>query len=130
MTSGDTTIRVTGLRSTLRDLQRAGADAEDMKTLMHQLGSIVATAAQPLARHHTGAMASSIRPGRGKTKAVIRAGGARVPYAGVQHYGWPRHHISPNPFLVDAINATRPRVLAQLDKGLVDLIGKRHFDIK
>jgi len=120
--TGGVRLRVEGLGKTLRQLQKAGASAEDMKELMHQLGSIVVLAATPRARRESGAMASSIRAGRGKTKAVVRAGGRRVPYAGVQHYGWPAHNIDPNPFLTDAMQATRPAILHQLDAGLAKLL--------
>lgn len=115
-------LRVEGLGRTLRQLQQAGAKAEDMRDLMHQLGTIVVLAARPMAPRLSGALAASIRPGRGKTKAVVRAGGARVPYAGVRHYGWPARNITPDPFLTNALQATRPAILAQLENGMADLL--------
>lgn len=117
-----TRVRVEGLGKTLRQMQKAGADAQEMRELMHQLGTIVVHAAQPMARRQSGAMAGTIRAGRGKTKAVVRAGGRRVPYAGVQHYGWPARNIAPNPFLSNALQATRPAVLNELDQGLAKLL--------
>lgn len=122
--AGDTPvrIRVEGLSRTIRALQQAGAKSEDMRDLMHQLGTVVVLAARPMARRQSGAMAASTRAGRGKTKAVVRAGGARVPYAGVQHYGWPARNITPNPFLTNALQATRPAVLHQLNQGLGKLL--------
>lgn len=119
----ETRVRVEGLGRTLRQLAKAGAEAEDMRDLMHELGTIVVLAAGPMARRgETGKLAASPRAGRGKTKAVVRAGGRRVPYAGVQHYGWPAHNITPNPFLTNALAATRPAVLAALDDGLAKLL--------
>ena len=116
-------VRVTGLRETLRSLAQAGADAADLKELMATIGGLVAAAGRPLARHESGAMASSIRPGTAKSKAVVRAGGTAVPYAGVQHYGWPDHGIEPNPFLTNAIARTTPqKILNEFDKGLRDLL--------
>lgn len=117
-----TQLRVTGLRSTFRSLQDAGASAEDLKNLMAVLGALVVQDAQPRARRDTGALAGSIRAGRGKTKAVVRAGGARIPYAGVQHYGWAARSISPNPFLVQAIQSQQGAILAALDDGIKDLL--------
>ena len=67
-------------------------------------------------------MAGSIRPGRVKTRAVIRAGRAGVPYAGVQHYGWAARNIKPNPYLTDALATRQAAVLAELDAGLARLI--------
>jgi hypothetical protein len=114
--NGPSRIRVTGLRRTVRALEQSGADAQDMRDLMHALGSIVVDAANPPAV--SGALAGTIRAGRGKTKAVVRAGGARVPYAGVIHYGWPAHDISPQPFLSEALQAERSDVFSALEEGL------------
>jgi hypothetical protein len=114
--NGPTRIRVTGLRRTVRALEQSGADAQDMRDLMHALGSIVVDAAQPPAV--SGKLAGSIRAGRGKTKAVVRAGGARVPYAGPIHYGWPEHNIAPQPFLSEALQAERSDIFRALEEGL------------
>lgn len=115
-------VEITGLRSTLRDMQRMGAEAEELRGLMEQIGELVVSAARPLARRESGAMAGSIRAGRVKTRAVVRAGGARIPYAGVQHYGWARRNISPNPYLTNALVSRQSAVLAALDKGLAGII--------
>ena len=117
---GGVTMRVEGLGKTLRELGKAGAKAEDMRELMHTIGQIVVDAADiPTA---SGRLAGTVRAGKGKTKAVVRAGGARAPYAGVRHYGWPAHNIEAAPFLTDAINSRRSAVLAALDSGIADLI--------
>ena len=120
ITSGPNGVRVKGLKKTLRHLEKAGADAEDMRDLMHKLGKIVADAAQPPSA--SGTLADTIRPGRGKTKAVVRAGGAKAPYAGVIHYGWPARNIAPQPFLTDALRAKRAEVFRALDRGIADIL--------
>ncbi len=120
-------IRIEGLRKTFRALEAAGTASEDLKDLMHALGMIVVTAARPGTPTLSGALAGTLRAGRGKTKAVIRAGNARVPYAGVQHYGWPARGISAQPFLTDAVNSTRARTFAALDEGIGDLLRKQNL---
>ncbi|SDQ11136.1 HK97 gp10 family phage protein [Microbacterium sp. cf332] len=120
--TGSGRVRVEGLSRSMRALTKAGADAQDMKTLMHSIGSIVVDAADAPAR--SGALAGTIRAGRGKTKAVVRAGGARTPYAGVIHYGWPARGISPQPFLTEALQANRSAVFAALEAGIDELIQK------
>lgn len=122
---GDVRLRVEGLGSTLRAMSKAGADAQDMKDLMHTLGSIVVRAATPPTV--TGTLAATLRAGRGKTKAVIRAGGARAPYAGVVHYGWPARGIEPQPFLTKAMQSTRSQIFAQLDDGLGAILRKNNL---
>lgn len=93
-----------------------------MKELMHDLGMIVVKAANPPSR--SGRLRETLRAGRGKTKAVVRAGGARAPYAGVIHYGWPAHNIGRQPFLLDALNAERGDILQTLEQGLEEILKK------
>lgn len=118
-------IQIEGLRKTLRAMESAGVAAQDMKDLMHSLGMIVVAAATPSTPTLSGALAGTLRAGRGKTKAVIRAGGARVPYAGVIHYGWPARNITAKPFLTEAVQSTRARTFAALDEGIGELLQKQ-----
>lgn len=124
--SGEGRVRIEGLGKTMRALTRAGADAEDMRSLMNAIGMIVVNAANPPTV--SGALAATIRAGRGKTKAVVRAGGARVPYAGVIHYGWPARNIPATNFLSDALAAERGAVFDALREGLDELIKKNDLD--
>ncbi|TCU48345.1 hypothetical protein [Curtobacterium sp. PhB146] len=125
--TGDVRVRITGLTKTVTALRKSGTDMQDMSELMHAIGTTVVHIARPKAPYLSGALARTVRAGRGKTKAVIRAGTAAVPYAGVQHYGWPARGIRPHPFLVDALTLARPRVLDQLDQGLAQILRKNHL---
>lgn len=120
--SGDVRVRIEGLGRTLRALSKAGADAQDMKALMHEIGMLVVNAANPPTK--SGQLKATMRAGKGKTKAVVRAGGARVPYAGVIHYGWPSRNIEPNPFFIDALQSQRGNAVNKLDEGIGDLLRK------
>lgn len=120
--NGPMRIRVTGLRRTVRALERSGTDAQDLKDLMHAIGMLIVDAASPPSR--SGTLAGTGRAGRGKTKAVARFGGARAPYAGVVHYGWPARNIAPQPFVTDAIQSQRSDILRALEDGLEDLLRK------
>lgn len=121
-TNGDFRVVTKGLGKTLRAMEKAGADSQDMKELMFQLGTLVVRAADPPVL--TGRMAGTIRAGKGKTKAVVRAGGARAPYAPVTHYGWPARNIKPQPFLLQALQSERSDILSQLDQGIDDILRK------
>jgi phage gpG-like protein len=103
-------------------MSRAGAAAEDMKEVMHSLGMIVVHAARPPTR--SGALAGTIRASKTKTKAVVRAGYASVPYAGVIHYGWPARNIPANPFLDQARAEQMPRILREFEAALIDILDK------
>src|SRR5215468_8032398 len=79
-----------------------------MKDVHGQIAQIQATAGQSLAPKRTGMLAGSIRPTRQAARVVIKAGGARVPYAAVIHWGWPAHGITANPWLSRAAQQTEP----------------------
>ena len=117
-------VRLKGLRKTIRALEEAGAEAGDMKELMHSVGMIVVNAANP-PTGPTGRLATTLRAGRGKTKAVIRAGGARARYAGVVHYGDPKTTRPPNLFLIRAIQSQQGRILTALTSGIDKIIKEK-----
>lgn len=121
---GGAVMRIEGFNKTVRALDRAGAETQDMKDLMHSLGSLVVKTARPLTPHKTGRLAGSIRSGRGKTKAVVTAGRKSIPYAGVQHYGWPAHHIKATMFLVKALEIKNEEIVRNLVKGIGEICTK------
>ncbi|MFT4051099.1 MAG: hypothetical protein QM677_02475 [Microbacterium sp.] len=117
------TIKVDGIREVNRKLTQAGKDVGQMNDLMHSLGLIVIAHAHPPRK--TGELAGTLRAGRGKTKAVVRAGYTkRAPYAGVVHYGDPHRGHKANPFLTDALARSRTKVIAALGKGIDDILTK------
>ena len=118
-------IRTEGFAKAVRALEKAGADSTDMKQLMYEIGMLVVRASQPPVL--SGRLASSIRAGRGKTKAVVRAGGARVPYAGVIHYGYPARNIEPQPFLLEALQDKRGDAFKKLQDGIDDILRKNNL---
>lgn len=123
--SGGTVI-VTGIAELNRKLNAAGADASDMKDLMHSLGNIVI--AHAVVPRDSGELAGTLRSGRGKTKAVVRAGYAkRGAYAGVIHYGTPDGSIRPQPFLTDALKRSQTKVIAALTTGTDQILRKNNL---
>ena len=116
-------VVVEGLRETVRSLQRFGVEVGDLKAAFKRIGSFVQRDAQSLAPKKTGRLAASIRPSNTKNKSIIRAGSARVVYAGVQHYGG-YNNIKPHPFLSKAVEDNREKVKQELDRELGDLIRK------
>jgi hypothetical protein len=111
-------VSVEGLNLLLRNLRKVDKDYPKQAKVIHQeIAEPVAARARTKARRKSGRMAASIRPYATQRKAEIGAG-ARVIYAGVQHYGWPAHGISPNPFLTDSINEMQKSVLVDYDRRL------------
>lgn len=105
-------IKVHGARELRRSLKRAGAELTDMKDANAKVAAYVATAAASRAPRRTGRLAGSGRGNRAVSKAVVTFGGARQPYAGPIHWGWPLHGIEAQPFVVDAARQTEPTWLA------------------
>ena len=87
-----TVVRVEGLSKLNRGLRKAGVDVQRMNDVMHAIGQAVVDSANVPVR--TGRLKSTLRAGKGRTKAVVRMGGARAPYAGVIEYGWSARGIS------------------------------------
>lgn len=69
-----------------------------------------------------GALKNSIRPGATTRAAVVRAGGARVPYANPQHWGWPKRHIKAKYFLSSAAKQTEPIWVKQYERKMKRVI--------
>lgn len=115
------------MRETIRSLEKFGVEVNDLKAAFKRIGSMVASDAQSLAPHLSGTLAGSIRPSNTKNKAVIRAGGARIPYAGVQNYGWPRHNIEGTHFMQTAVERNQGKAVNMMDEELSSLI--RRLDL-
>lgn len=122
------TVKTKGIGRASRALSKAGDYAEDQRDLMHELGLIVANEAKRIAPVRSGLIRDSIRAGRGKTKAVVRAGFRSVPYAPVIHYGWADHNIEPQPYMLQALVNKREQVVEAYEMGMEQLLFKAGLD--
>lgn len=132
-TNQGVTVRVSGLRDLVRNLERAGVAAEDIKEVMGDAGEIVVRKAVSVAPSRTGKLKANIRASKAKTKASIKAGSARVPYARFVYFG--RYNAEKgglyqkeNPFLFDAIRATRTQVFNRIEQGVGDILKRYNLD--
>lgn len=121
-------VRVKGLNETLRALNRLGADFEELKDANKKLGDEISSRAAAVAPRLTGALASSIRSNRAKKRVSIKAGGARVPYAGVIEYGWPSRDIPAQPYLRKAAFEDRDLISRTYEENIKQLIQKYSFE--
>jgi len=99
-------LEVKGGRELRRALKSVEGGLEDLKTLHGAAATVVVQAAGSTVPRRTGRLAGSIRGSGTKTMAVVRAGGARIPYGGPIHWGWPARNIAPQPFLTEAAQNT------------------------
>lgn len=95
-----------GAKQFSQTMRKAGADMEELKAVNRQAANVVKPVAASLAPARTGKLRKSIRIGASRKAGFVRAGGARVPYAGVINYGWPARHIKPRLFMNRAIAST------------------------
>jgi hypothetical protein len=117
-------VTVEGARELRRSLARAGGDLGDMKEVHGEIANYVAVRAKSAAPRRSGRLASSTRGNRAQSTAVVRAGGASVPYAGVIHWGWARHSIEPQPFLVNTAHKTEPQWRLMYLRGVDKVLGR------
>lgn len=120
-----TVFIVSGIEAVNRAFYQAGADAQDIQKVMEEAGRVVKRAANPPVV--SGELAASIRSGAGKTKALITAGGDRTPYGPVVHYGWAARGITPNPFLMNALQRQSNNVYNIIDNGIDDILKKTNL---
>jgi hypothetical protein len=105
-------VRVEGVRQLARTLRRFGDGIEDLKDANADVSAMVAREAAARAPRDSGKLAGSVRGSRQAARAVVAVGGAKVPYAGPIHWGWPKRGIPRRPFVLEAATATQERWLA------------------
>ena len=117
-------VEVEGARELRASLAKAGADLNDLSAAHAEVATYVAAAAQGRAPKLTGTLAATIRGNKAKTSAVVKAGGAKSPYAGPIHWGWPGHNIAANPFMSNAATETEPTWLDMYFQAMEDIVEK------
>lgn len=105
---------ITGNREVAAMFKSLGLKSSDLSDVLSVIAAEVASDARGLAPRRTGRLAGDIRTSRSKTKALVLAGDAKVPYAGPVHYGWPRRHIAANLFLTKAADSKAESSAEQL----------------
>lgn len=123
MSSGG--VRVEGLRETVRSLQAFGAEVDDLKDVFQPIATRAAEFASQQVDSDSGRLAGSVRGNRAKSKAVVTAGRASVPYAGPQNYGWPRRNIPAQDFFGATDRHMEPVATHLLQEGVDRLIARK-----
>lgn len=118
-------FKVEGVRQMVRDLEAIGADVEDLKDTFQAISQEGTQVAKGLVPVKSGRLQASLRGNRAKSKAVVTAGGASVPYAGAINYGWPARNIEPALFMQQTDEQFQDRALSMLEQGIDDVIQKR-----
>lgn len=119
-------LRVTGLRETVRKLQKLGAEGQDLKDVMNRIGKKTVERARTHAPSRTGALLNSLRAGAAKTNVTIRSGSAKVKYAPYVEFG--TKNMAAHPFMRLAAAETAPEAKAELDRELRTILSRLNLN--
>ena len=122
--AGKPAIQVKGAKELRAALTRLGEGVSDLKAIHLEAANVVAGQARLYAPVLTGALEGSIRASGTKTRGVVRFGRQGIPYAGVIHFGWPAHNISPNPFAYDAMEDKQDEVVRLYEDRVEALVNR------
>jgi hypothetical protein len=124
-------VRVEGLRETIKQLEALGADKTEIVNANFQAAEILRRAALPNVPVRTGKLRSTLRSSKAKGYAQVAIGNARVVYANPIHWGWfydkewfIQKNIKPNLFLYRALGQTLDEILVKYDQDMQQLIDK------
>lgn len=117
-------VQVKGAAEFRRAMKGMGADLSDLSKTHKDAAELVARDARSLAPFRSGHLVGSIRSKATRTRAVVLAGSDAIPYAGVIHFGWPAHGISPQPFLYDAADDRTNEVIDLYNARIEQMIRK------
>lgn len=117
-------VQVKGAAEFRRAMKGMGADLSDLSRTHKDAAELVARAARQKVPIRSGKLAASIRSKATRTRAVVLAGSDAIPYAGVIHFGWPAHGISPNPFLYDAADDRTDEVIDLYNTRIEEMVRK------
>lgn len=120
-------IKIEGLRDFQAALRAADRNLpKELGAANKEIAEIVAREARRRAPEKTGRLKKSIRGLKVQRSAVVRMGGARVPYAPIQEFGWPARGIASQAFLYPAIASTRAEVIEAYGE-MIDKLMRRAF---
>ena len=115
-------VQVRGAKEFRKAMKGMGADLKDLTAANKEAARTVLEAAKENAPVLSGHLRASGRTKATRTQARVMFGGDAIPYAGVIHFGWPAHGISPNPFLYDAADERRDDVVNAYEHAIAKMI--------
>ena len=124
-------IRVTGLRETIKQLEALGASKQEIVDANVRAAETLKDAAYPLVPVLSGRLRSSLRVSKAKGYAQVLMGNSRVVYANPIHWGWYydkemfiQKNIKPNKFLYRALGSRLDRIVTEYNRDMQNLINK------
>lgn len=118
-------VKVEGAKRLRSTLKKAGLDMKDLTKLNKEAANIVvpvAKALAPVGDPKNGHIKTTIRAGATQKAGIIRAGSKRLPYGGVQHWGWPARNITAKPWISEAAKSSESQWVQNYFDGLMEVI--------
>lgn len=120
--SGAIGVKVEGLSSVVRNLERMGVEVADLKDAFGRIAEQVKPFYQSATPAVSGALRGDYRTSKSKGKANLYVGRASIPYAGPINYGWPARNIAPANFVARGDAAAEPTASASLENEISRLV--------
>lgn len=115
-------VQVLGVDGVQKALRRLDLKVKDLAGAWERIGSKIKRDAIPLAPVLSGRLVNSIRNGKAKSMATVRAGTNRMePYVPIQHYGG-YNNIEAKPFLVTALHKNEGFAAEEVENEITRLI--------
>jgi hypothetical protein len=115
------TVTVEGAANLQRTLGNASRELADLRGANTAAGAFVASASSSAAPRVSGALAASVHGNAVDDGAEI---GSSLVYAGPIHNGWPRHHISAQPFIRETAARTQPTWVSMYGANIRRIVSK------
>ena len=115
-------IQIKGLRKVIRQIEKLGVEAEDLKGAFNRIGTralATANAGTPVA---SGALKASNRQSKRKNSVYLYSGKAKTFYARFVHYG--TIYMQERQYLYNAVEQDGPWAVKQLESEMDRLIRK------
>lgn len=124
-------IKVEGLKETIRDLQALGVEKQAFVDINLEAAQILMAAASPLIPVRSGKLAGTMRASKTVQYAQVSLGRASVPYAAPIHYGWfydrnnfIKKNIKPNPFLSKALAQNYDEIIKRYNESVQKVLNR------
>jgi hypothetical protein len=105
-------------------MRLAAVRVATMQPVHARVGEVVVQKARVYCPVRSGVLQASIRAVPRRDGVKILAGGPGIPYAGVQHFGWPAHNIRATMFLTRGAKDSRPAWMAVYREAIARIVGE------
>ena len=115
-------IQVKGLRKVIRQIEKLGVEAEDLKGAFTRIGARALSTANAGTPVSSGSLKTSNRQSKRKNSVYLYSGKAKTYYARFVHYGTTK--MEARPYLYTAVEKDGPWAVRELENEMDRLITK------